>query len=123
MAEKKGAAAKTAKETESKQPNNVIKTEFPEYKGIPLVRSGRTIYYGNMRDPYVIMMQVLSSSDTNGLSVSQRISIQLVKTDPSVPLTEKIVKKAERQGMNQALEISYVWLHRALSDPESMKKS
>ena len=30
------------------------KSPFPMYRGKPLVRSGDTIYYGNMTDKYVI---------------------------------------------------------------------
>ena len=33
------------------------KKEFLTYKGKPLVRQGNTIYYGDMADDYVIMMQ------------------------------------------------------------------
>ena len=29
---------------------------FLTYKGRPLVRSGKQIYYGNMYEPYVVMM-------------------------------------------------------------------
>ena len=29
-------------------------SKFPTYKGKPLVRCGNTIYYGDMKDPYVI---------------------------------------------------------------------
>ena len=34
------------------------KTGFPMYKGKPLVRCGDVIYYGSMKDKYVIKMEV-----------------------------------------------------------------
>ncbi len=34
------------------------KDGFPTYKGKPFVRSGNTLYYGSMNDPYVVMFQV-----------------------------------------------------------------
>ena len=36
------------------------KNDFLTYKGRPLVRNGNTIYYGNMTDDYVIMLQINS---------------------------------------------------------------
>ena len=37
---------------------DTTKNEFFSYKGFPLVRNKDTIYYGNMYDKYVIMMQI-----------------------------------------------------------------
>ena len=37
------------------------KNEFLTYKEKPLVRKGNTIYYGNMSDPFVIMIQINST--------------------------------------------------------------
>ena len=34
------------------------KTPFWEYKGHPLVRSGDTIYYGSLADPFVVMLKI-----------------------------------------------------------------
>lgn len=34
--------------------------KFLEYKGKPLVRCGKTIYYGNMNDPYVICLNIIN---------------------------------------------------------------
>ena len=39
------------------------KKEFLTYKGKPLVRQGNTIYYGDMADDYVIMMQILAKKE------------------------------------------------------------
>ena len=38
------------------------KSEFFTYKGRPLVRNKDTLYYGDMSDNYVIMMQITESS-------------------------------------------------------------
>ena len=44
---------------------NTVK--FLTYKGKPLVRSGNTIYYGNMSDPYVIMLSITSTKKFNDM--------------------------------------------------------
>ena len=91
------------------------KEKILEYKGKPLVRCGKTIYYGSMSDPYVICLNILSDEDIKGLKVSGKVAIQLIDTDPSVTSPkEKIIKKSEKQGLFNALDLGAVWLERAL---------
>lgn len=92
------------------------KTEkFLEYKGKPLVRCGKTIYYGNMNDPYVICLNIISEEDSiDDLSMSGKVAIQLLDTDENVSPKEKIVKKSEKTGLFNALDLGAVWLERAL---------
>ncbi|MGN0521852.1 MAG: hypothetical protein ACI4IQ_04355 [Eubacterium sp.] len=88
--------------------------KFLEYKGKPLVRCGKTIYYGSMDDPYVICLNVLNNTDIKDLQVSGKVVIQLLDTDPDVSPKEKIVKKSEKEGLFNALDLGAVWLERAL---------
>ena len=91
------------------------KEKFLEYKGKPLVRGGSTIYYGNMSDPYVICLRILSDENVKGLKVSGKVAIQLINTDPTVTSPkEKIIKKSEKDGLFNALDLGAVWLERAL---------
>ncbi|MGN0533501.1 MAG: hypothetical protein ACI4IK_04000 [Eubacterium sp.] len=90
------------------------KEKFLEYKGRPLVRCKNTIYYGSMAEPYVICLNILDSKNENGLDISGKVVIQLLNTDPDVSPKEKIVKKSEKQGLFNALDLGAVWLERAL---------
>ena len=91
------------------------KNEFLEYKGKPLVRSGKTIYYGSMSDPYVICLNIISEEDSvEDLKISGKVAIQLLNTDPDVSPKDKIVKKSEKVGLFNALDLGAVWLERAL---------
>lgn len=90
--------------------------KFLEYKGKPLVRCGKTIYYGNMSDPYVICLNVLDNKDIEDLKVSGKVLIQLISTDPDVSPKEKIIKKSEKNGLFNALDLGAVWLGRALKN-------
>ena len=74
------------------------KQDFLTYKGRPLVRKDNTIYYGNMTDDFVIMMQINSSKEFGDLDLSSKVSIQLINTDPDVSIKEKIVKSSEKRG-------------------------
>ena len=89
--------------------------EFLTYKGKPLVRCGETLYYGNMSDPFVIMLTVNSTKKVGELDLSGRVTVQLINTDPEVRPRERIVKKSEKQGLYQAMDIASIWLERALS--------
>ena len=89
--------------------------KFLEYKGKPLVRCGKTIYYGNMNDPYVICLNIINEDDSiDDLKVSGKVAIQLLDTDENVKKKKKIVKKSEKVGLFNALDLGAVWLQRAL---------
>ena len=92
------------------------KNDFLMYKGRPLVRNGKTVYYGYMSDPYVLIMQITSTREVNGIEVADRVVVQLVNTDPTVRMKDKIVKKAERKGLYSAMDIGCIWLERELKE-------
>ena len=46
--------------------------KFPMYKGKPLVRCGDTIYYGSMKDKYVIKMDIKSKKNVHDVEVAER---------------------------------------------------
>ena len=91
------------------------KEKFLMYKGKPLVRSGNTLYYGDMSDPYVILMQIASTQPGYDMDMEQKISIQLLATDTNLRPKERIVRKSEKIGLYNALDIGSIWLDRALS--------
>lgn len=86
-----------------------------EYKGYPLRRKDNLIYYGNMSDKYIIMLQVLSSKDVQDLNVSDKVSVQLQLTDPDLKSRDRVVKKTEKDGLYNAMDVAAVWLERALA--------
>ena len=85
------------------------------YKGHPLMRHNNIIYYGSMSDRYIIMMQILETKVVKDIEVATKVSVQLQQTSPSVRPKDRIVKKTEKNGLYTALDISVVWLNRALS--------
>lgn len=95
------------------------KEKFLMYKGKPLVRCGNTIYYGNSYDPFVILINVVSTKKVGDLDVADRVSIQLLNTDPNVRPRERIVKKSEKKGLYAAMDIGSIWLERALAGDKS----
>ncbi len=92
------------------------KAGFLMYKDKPLVRKGSQIYYGNMSDKFVIVFDIKSTKDVDGLKVADRVSVQLVSTDPNAGPHERIVRRTEKKGLYSAMDIGSVWLDRALTE-------
>lgn len=90
------------------------KAKFLSYKGKPLVRCGNTIYYGNMNDSHVVLIQILSFKKVNDLDVADRVTVQLLSTDPDARPKDRIIKKSEKKGIYQAMDIGSIWLDLAL---------
>ena len=90
------------------------KKQFLMYKGKPLVRSGNTLYYGDMADKCVIMMQILSTKTVKDLTVADKVQVQLLSTDPDLRMKDLILKKSEKSGLYNAMDIGAIWLERAL---------
>lgn len=90
------------------------KAPFLMYKGRPLVRKGSTLYYGSMADPFVIMMQITSTKKVKELEVATKVTVQLMNTNPDVRPRERIVKKSEKNGLYDAMDVGSIWLDRAL---------
>ncbi len=90
--------------------------QFLTYKGRPLVRGGNTIYYGNMSDEYVCVLQILTTKEENGEQLPDKVQVQLLKTDPEIPIMERFVKNGERRGLYEAMDMATIWLERALKD-------
>lgn len=94
----------------------VESTPFLMYKGRPLVRSGNTLYYGSMAEKCVIVMQILTTKDENDMQMAEKIQIQLMSTDPDIRMKDRILKKSEKIGLYNAMDIGSIWLERALSE-------
>ncbi len=90
--------------------------QFLTYKDRPLVRCGNTLYYGSMADKYVIMLQILSSKEVNGLQVADQVSVQLMHTDDDMKPKDKIVKSSQKEGLYEAMDLGAIWLERALKE-------
>ena len=91
---------------------NTVK--FLTYRDKPLVRNGNTIYYGNMSDPYVVMLTIMSKKQYKDTEIPDKVIVQLLSTDPDCKPRERIIKKAEKKSLYTAIDIGSIWLQRAL---------
>lgn len=91
------------------------KKDLPTFRGKPLVRSGNVIYFGDPAESCIAMLQVLTNKEWQDVSLSDRISVQILSTDESVHTSRRILKRTEKNGLYPALSIASIWLDRTLS--------
>ncbi len=85
------------------------------YKGYPLVRCKNEIYYGFMSDPYVAMITIIKSDDTDGVKMTSKARICLMDTNEKDPM-KMVVKNSEKDcGLYEALDTAGVWLAKFLN--------
>ncbi len=95
------------------QKGAIMENQFMTYKGYPLVRCGNDIYYGYMCDDFVVMMQIEKQSETDGISVSEKVRLYQMSTDEKLNPIEAIVNSSERDTLYEALDVAATWLERA----------
>ena len=88
------------------------KGSFFTYKGYPLVRNKDTIYFGNMYDEYVIMLNIIEKKRVGDIDVASKIKVYQMSTDETLNPMERVVKSSEKYGLYEALDLAKVWLER-----------
>lgn len=86
------------------------------YKNHPLRRIDNLIYYGSMADKYIVLLQILDTKKEQDMDVATRVSVQLQLTDPDLKSRDRVVKKTEKDGLYNAMDVAAVWLDRALAN-------
>lgn len=94
----------------------MAKEKYLSFRGKPLVRSGNIMYYGDITDPYITLLQISDTSNFEDMELPSKVSIQLLSTDESLPVLERIKKNSERKSIADALDIASIWLDRSLSE-------
>ena len=68
-----------------------------------------------MAEKYIIMLQILSTKQVNGMEMADKVAVQLQLTDPDLKSRDRVVKKSEKDSLYAAMDVASVWLERALS--------
>lgn len=86
-----------------------IKGSYLEYKGLPLVREGNELYYGDMADKCILFMMIMGeTAAADGNKVPSKVMLQILETaDMKNVRRQKVVN-----SLDEALEIGTAWLER-----------
>ena len=84
------------------------------YKGKPMVRRGDTIYYGDLSEKYIIIFTIKSKKKVGDLDVADSVGIDLCMNNGFGK--EKVIKKATRESLFEAIDIAEFWLDDAIEN-------
>ena len=83
------------------------------YKGKPLVRKDNELYYGNMTDPYVLYLQIMTTKPMGEQQVADKVHLMLLSTDTTKAPQERVMRQTTKIGLYNALDIGSIWLQKA----------
>ena len=83
------------------------------YKGKPLVRKDNELYYGSMTDPYVLYLQILTTTPVGEQQVADKVHLMLLSTDTTKAPQERVARQTTKHGLYIALDIGGIWLQKA----------
>ena len=92
----------------------LVEGKYLMYKDRPLVREGDTICYGDMSEKYILIMEIFSYKQENGIKVPDTILIQVVESEDQ----SKIVRQGQKNGLYEAFGYGLIWLEQALGKDE-----
>ena len=87
-----------------------MSNSFFTYKGYPLVRHEDVIYYGNMTDDYVVMLQILKKQKVGNMDLASKIKVYQMSTDLTLPPNKAVTKTSEKESLYEALDLANAWL-------------
>ena len=95
------------------------KAPFLMYKGRPLVRKGQYALLWQHGGTVCHYDADYQHKKVKELEVANKVTVQLMNTDPDVRPRERIVKKSEKNGLYDAMDVGSIWLDRALQKAKS----
>ena len=88
-----------------------VKGSYLYYKNKPLVREKDTICYGDFSEKCVLLFEIMSYEDSEGVRVPGKILIQILDSK-----TGQILKQADKVGMHEAFTYGMFWYEKILSE-------
>ncbi len=88
-----------------------VKGDVLYYKSKPLVREKDTICYGDFTEKCVLIFEIMSYVEEEGLKVPGKILIQVISSENG-----QILKQADKEGMMEAFNYGMFWYEKILSE-------
>lgn len=85
------------------------------YKSRPLNRKDNVIYYGFPSDKYIIRLQIAETKKVKDMDVATKVDVMLQLTDSEIKHRDRVVKRTQKNGLYEAMDIADIWLTRALA--------
>lgn len=88
-----------------------VKGEYLYYKNKPLVREKDTICYGDFSEKCVLLFEIMSYTEQDGIKTPDKILIQILDSGSG-----QILKQADKVGMHEAFTYGMFWYEKILSE-------
>ena len=81
------------------------------YNGKAVMRCGNRIFYGNLEDRFIVVLDILETNEVNNLSVASKVVVQLMDNTGERGKGE-VFRKVTRGDLYKALEVSDKWINK-----------
>ena len=88
-----------------------VKGDILYYKNRPLVREKDTICYGDFSERCVLIFEIMSYVEKDGVKVPGKVFIQILESESG-----KILKQADKEGMYDAFTYGIFWYEKFLTE-------
>ena len=88
----------------------LVEGKYLMYKDRPLVREGDTICYGDLSEPCILVMEIMSYKEVDGQKIPDTIIVQVVESADQ----NKIIRQGTKNGFYEAFGYGLIWLEKAL---------
>lgn len=88
--------------------------KFFTFNGVPMVRRGDVIYYGDLKEKYVIIFTINSKKKVGNTEIADEVSVELSTNNGTGK--EKIIRKVKRNGLYEAFDVGEFWLRDTLEN-------
>ena len=88
----------------------LVEGKYLMYKDRPLVREGDTICYGDLSEPCILVMEIMSYKEVDGQKIPDTIIVQVVESSDQ----NKIIRQGTKNGFYEAFGYGLIWLDQAL---------
>lgn len=85
------------------------------YKGKPVYRKGNKLFYGNLEDPLILMLEVLETKKVQNVSVATKVKFSIQDNNVDEIGTGTNYRSGEREDLYKAFDIGAWWLQDALA--------
>ncbi len=88
-----------------------VKGEYLYYKNKPLVREKDTICYGDFSEKCVLLLEIISYKEDEGVKVPDSIMVQVLDSKDG-----QILKQAAKNGLYEAFTYGLFWYEKILTE-------